>query len=280
MQRVLSTIKEGGAVRPFDAVFNRKNGSRVEVSLSISPIRSSEGIVVGSSAIARDISQRNRLKRKLQESERSYRDILDGAVEGVFQSSFEGSVLAANPAMAKMLGYDSAAEVLAGIKDSAHDVWVYPEMRSRFVKQVLDQGIVRGFECQFKSRNATIIWVSLSCRRVDAVNGRPPYLEGFIEDITERRLAVEALRESEETLRESQIMAGLGSYVMDLRTGLWKSSGVLDDLFGAGSSRRSCVHGRLFRGRSCRQATSIQSGVQDCQADRPISALGTWHRPP
>jgi diguanylate cyclase (GGDEF)-like protein/PAS domain S-box-containing protein len=237
------TIAEGGTFRPFDAVFNRKDGSCVGVSLSISPMRNSQGKIVGASAIARDMSERRRADRKLQEAERNYQEIFDGAIEGVFQTSPEGRVLAANPALAKMLGYDSAEEVVSGVRDTAHDLWADANVRSKFIKQVEAQGVVRGFEAQIKRKDGTIIWASLNCRKVGQIDGRPPYLEGFIEDITDRRLAEEALRESEESLRESQIMAGLGSYVTDLRTGIWKSSEILDDLFGIDNSYERTVLG-------------------------------------
>jgi diguanylate cyclase (GGDEF)-like protein/PAS domain S-box-containing protein len=242
-QQVFSAIRRGGAIQPFDAAFLRKDGSCIEVSLSISPIRSSEGKVVGASAIARDISERKRVNRKLQEAERNYQDIFDGAIEGVFQTSPEGRLLAANAALAKMLGYDSAEEVESRVKDSAHDLWADANVRSGFIKQVGELGIVRGFECQFKCKDGSVIWVSLNCRRVARVDGRATYFEGFIEDINERRLAEAARRESEESLRESQIMAGLGSYVTDFRTGLWKSSEILDDLFGIDKSYERTVVG-------------------------------------
>ena len=182
-QQVFSAIRRGGAIQPFDAAFLRKDGSCIEVSLSISPIRSSEGKVVGASAIARDISERKRVNRKLQEAERNYQDIFDGAIEGVFQTSPEGRLLAANAALAKMLGYDSAEEVESRVKDSAHDLWTDADVRSMFINQVGEQGIIRGFECQFKCKDGRVIWVSLNCHKVKRADGRATYFEGFIEDI-------------------------------------------------------------------------------------------------
>jgi PAS domain-containing protein len=106
----------------------------IEVSLSISPIKNAAGVVVGASAIARDISQRMRFERELKEAEKKYRTIFDGALEGIFRSSFDSKLLAANLAIARIMGYDSPQELLSSIKSLKQDVWFDPEERSRFLQ--------------------------------------------------------------------------------------------------------------------------------------------------
>ena len=200
-REILKAIADGFTVSPFDTLVRRKDGTDVDVSLSISPIRNSGGTVVGASAIARDITDRKRADQARQEAEQKYRDIVDGALEGIFQNTLEGESLTANPALARMLGYDSPDEVTSDVKDSAHDVWVDPNERARFLEQLEEHGAVRGFECRFKRKDGSILWVSLNSRKGYAADGRAIH-QGFCEDITDRKLADRAIQEAEMKYRD------------------------------------------------------------------------------
>src|ERR1039458_441443 len=100
-----------------------------------------------------------------------------------------------------MLGYDSPDELISMATDLARDVWVNPDERAQYLRQIEEHGSVRGFECLFKRKDGRHIWVSLNDRRVCGADGRMLYLEGFMEDITERKRAEAALRESEARYR-------------------------------------------------------------------------------
>jgi len=239
----LSAIREGRAIGPFDTVITRKDGTGIDVSLTLSPIRNSDGEVVGSAAIARDISQRKQSERALQEAEKKYRDIFEGALEGICQATLEGKYLSANSTAAKILGYDSAEELISTAADLAQDVWVNPGERMQYLRQLEEHGSIRGFECQFKRKDGRHIWVSLSDRMVYGADGRFLYLEGFMEDITERRRAENKLRESMDSLKDAQVIGELGSYVLDIGTGVWTSSEVLDEIFGIGKEYKRTIAG-------------------------------------
>jgi diguanylate cyclase (GGDEF)-like protein/PAS domain S-box-containing protein len=201
MRQNLKPIRDGYSIGPFDAVVRRKDGSEVDVSLILSPIKNSNGEVVGSAAIARDISERKQSELALQDAEKKYRDIFEGALEGLSQATPEGRFLTANPAVARMLGYDSADELISTATDLARDVWVYPDERQQYLRQLGEHGFVPGFECQLKRKDGRHIWVSLNDRCVCGADGRLLYLEGFMEDITERKQAEKLLRDSEERYR-------------------------------------------------------------------------------
>src|SRR5258708_9632825 len=121
---------------------------------------------------------------------------------GVYQTAAEGKILMANPALARMLRYDSSEELLATVSDSGRQVWVTPEERSRFVQTMEEQGVVRGLECRHKCKDGDEILVSLTGRRVAGPDGKTSYYEGFIEDITARERQQAALREAEEAIRD------------------------------------------------------------------------------
>jgi PAS domain S-box-containing protein len=161
----------------------------------------------------RDISDR-------MEAEKRYRDIFDNALEGIYRTSTEGKVLTANPALAKMLGFDSAEEFVSAITDAGSQVWLDPDERHRYTALLEECGSVLGFEAQFKRRDSTLLWVSISGRRVCGADGRTLYYDGFVEDITKRKSAEEKVKISERKFRAA-FMTGADAFsIATLKDGL------------------------------------------------------------
>jgi PAS domain S-box-containing protein len=167
------------------------------LELSFNPIRQ-DGRAVGISVFGKDITERKVAEKALREAEREYRGIFEGAVEGIFRTSIEGKALTGNPALAKMLGYESPENGLLMVTDVALQVWLDPDERLRFLKLLQDRGVVLGYECQFKRKDGAAIWVSINCRIVRDADGTQLHIEGFVEDITGRKRMQDALRKSEE----------------------------------------------------------------------------------
>jgi PAS domain S-box-containing protein len=192
-ERVLS---EGA----FRAEYLLADGRTLEVALNRIV---QDGETTGISVFGKDITERKTAEKILLDAERQYRDIFDGAIEGIYRISPEGKPLAVNSALAKMLGYESAQEVVSTITDLAHQVWLDPSGRSRFLQLLEQHEVVRGYECQLKRKDGTALWVSLNSRRVFGKDGRALGIEGFIEDITERKRTQDALRRSEERFAQA-----------------------------------------------------------------------------
>lgn len=133
----------------------------------------------------------------LRASEERYRSIFDGAIEGIYQTTLDGKFITANSALAKMLGYDSPAHLVSEVVDSAHQVWADPNERSIFRQLIADNGILNDYECQFRRRDGQKIWVSISGTTVHESASQEICFQGFIDDITERKLAEQALGLSE-----------------------------------------------------------------------------------
>jgi diguanylate cyclase (GGDEF)-like protein/PAS domain S-box-containing protein len=178
------------------------------VELAFNPIVVN-GKTTGISVFGKDITERKAAESALGETEKKYRAIFDGALEGMFQTSLGGKTLTANPAMAKMLGYDSPDELMALVKNVAQDVWANHEERALYLQRE-EQGAVLGFECQFKRKDGSSIWVSLNSRKVFGADGHALYREGFVEDITQRKLSEMNLRDSEERYRATFEQAAVG----------------------------------------------------------------------
>ncbi|HEY1219015.1 MAG TPA: PAS domain S-box protein [Bryobacteraceae bacterium] len=177
--------------------------------------------------IFRDISE---LKARVTEIEamaeqmrkraEDYRAIFEGALEGMFRTSAEGLVLAANPALAKMLGYESEVCFAPAITVPAHQAWADPEDRSRFLQAVEQEGSVRGYECRLRRKDGTVIWASASCRKVVGPDGETACYEGFVEDITARKRAEDQLRISENKFRMAFMTGADALSISTLQDGL------------------------------------------------------------
>ncbi|HEX5477014.1 MAG TPA: PAS domain S-box protein, partial [Burkholderiales bacterium] len=137
----------------------------------------------------------------LRAAEVDHRLLFEHAVEGMYRVDGAGRVVAANPALAAILGYGTTAEMMRGIGDVAREVYVDRADRSRYRKRLAAEGLVSNFETRWRRRDGSVIWVSLSGRLVrDAATGAGFHL-GSAKDITERKQAELALRGSEEQLR-------------------------------------------------------------------------------
>jgi len=142
----------------------------------------------------------------------AYRSIVQNAIEGIFQSTPEGHYLLVNPALARMYGYDSPAELMRSVQDISRSVYVNPDVRLEFKRLMERDAEVRGLEYQVRRKDGTIIWISEQARAVKNESGAVLYYEGFIQDITSRKYAEEELRAAKEaaitaSIAKSQFLA-------------------------------------------------------------------------
>jgi PAS domain S-box-containing protein len=126
---------------------------------------------------------------RLREAEAKYRGIFESAQEGIFQTTPEGQYLSANPALARMLGYDSPEELVASVTDIGRQLCVRSESRAEFKRLLEAQGHVREFENEIYRKDGSIIWTSVNARIVRDARGAVLYYEGTSHDITARRKA-------------------------------------------------------------------------------------------
>lgn len=148
-----------------------------------------------------DITERKLAEEALRVAEQKYRSIFENTVEGIYQSTPEGKIISANPAMATIHGYATPEEFIAGIYDAAQQLYVDPAKRAEFRRLLEERGEVIGIEHEVRRKDGRLIWVSTNTRTVKDASGKVLYYEGTIEDITTRKQAELTLRENEERLR-------------------------------------------------------------------------------
>jgi PAS domain S-box-containing protein len=178
---------------PFRAEYTLLDGRTLEMAFN--PIQHA-GQTTGISVFGKDITERKVGEQTLREAESKYRNIYEGAIEGIYRTSIGGRALGANPALAKLLGYHSVEQYLTEMTDSSHQEWLDPDGRSRHLQLLEQHDVVRGHECQLKRRDGSPIWVSLNSRRVCGEDGQVLYIEGFVVDIAARKTAEQERRQS------------------------------------------------------------------------------------
>src|ERR671911_793344 len=145
--------------------------------------------------------ERRRAEEERQLAQEKYRGIFENAVEGIFQTTVEGRFVTANPALARMFGYDSPEDLLENVSNVAEQLYADPERRAEFNRLVQRDGFVSGFEIQIRRKDGGTMWASASARAIRDAGGELVGYEGTVEDITERRQAEQALREIREAER-------------------------------------------------------------------------------
>jgi PAS domain S-box-containing protein len=136
------------------------------------------------------------LRRERKKAEEKYRSIFNNAVEGIFQTTADGHIVTANPAMARILGYESPEELIESVSDVARELYEDPKDREEFARLMSQRGVVSNFETQLRCRDRTVIWVSVNAQALRDYEGRIIGYEGMLEDITERKHAEERLMRS------------------------------------------------------------------------------------
>lgn len=195
---ILRRLAQGERFHNFETVRRRKDGSTVDVSLTISPIRDSAGKVVGASTSARDVSDRKRVERALRESEERFRAIVETTPECVKLVSADGTVLHMNSPGLEMVGARSADEVVG---KNVYDL-IAPEDRARF--KAFNESI-----CQGEQGSIQFDVTGLDGKRRHMESHAAPLRnsDGTVvdlavtADISERKRAEQALQESEQRYR-------------------------------------------------------------------------------
>jgi diguanylate cyclase (GGDEF)-like protein/PAS domain S-box-containing protein len=128
------------------------------------------------------------------EGDADFKSFFDNAVEGIYRTTADGRYLRANPALARIYGYDSPNDLIGGLTDIAGQLYVDSGRRNAFTDIMARHDVVRNFEARVFRRDGSIIWITENARAVRDPFGGIRYYEGTVEDITERKEQEEKIR--------------------------------------------------------------------------------------
>ena len=167
----------------------------------IYPVKSADGSVQEVVLIHEDITERLQAEEERRRAEANYRSIFENAVEGIFQTTADGRILTANPALARMFGYPSPEDLLERVKSVGDQIYEDPERREEFGRLIQRDGFVQDFELRVRRGDGKIAWTSVNARAMRDEGGTVVGYEGFVKDTTEQKRAEEALGEIREAER-------------------------------------------------------------------------------
>jgi PAS domain S-box-containing protein len=178
------------------------------VEAAVTPILDKRGSCKHLLSVANDVTTRKRAEAALRDSEERFRRLFEDALVGIYRTTPDGRILMANPALIRMVGYESFAELKNRNLEAEGFAPEHP--RSHF-KELLDQqGFISGLESRWIRADGSDVFVRENARAQRDDDGRILYYEGTVEDITALKRAEEALRRNESRLQRTLDFAPVG----------------------------------------------------------------------
>jgi PAS domain S-box-containing protein len=231
---ILEKIKRGERIEHYETIRVGKDGSHIEISLTVSPINDAGGTVIGVSKIARDISQRKRIEKQLSESDERYRTLFDSIDQGfclcevLFDESgraIDYRFLEINPAFEKMTGIPNDEAV--GDKTVLQ---LIPNLERKWI-ELYGKIALTGDPIRFiEHSEAMNRWFDVFGFRVGSENSRKVAL--LFNDITKSRQTEDSLRESREMLSLAMASSRMGAWSRDFTSDAVYWSAELEAIFG------------------------------------------------
>ncbi|KAA3621558.1 MAG: PAS domain S-box protein [Bacteroidetes bacterium] len=176
----------------FKLIFKRKNEERFSAILETNDIEDADGKITHCFATIRDLSKLEKAFQKVEESRQKYEDLYERTSDCIYKTTPDGKVVRANPALVKMLGFESEEELKK--VTITKDLYFDPNERQKILDEKLET-------YRLKRKDGSEVWVEDQGYFTKDENGKVIFHEGILRDITDRKRAEDELRKSELALR-------------------------------------------------------------------------------
>ena len=175
-------------------IFNRVN----------SPVKDKNGKFIGEfQSIGTDITEQKKAEEVNKANEEQYKNLFNNTPIGIYRTTPQGEILLANPALIKMLGYDTVDE-LKKLKIESNGFY-HNYSRKEFKERIAKENEIIALETEWNKKDSSIIFVRENARAFRNAEGEILYYEGVVENITEQKRVMTALEDSEKKLKESNL---------------------------------------------------------------------------
>lgn len=187
----------------FEAFFCARDGCRTPMLFSRSTLHDENKNTTGFMVFLTDLTDLKETQEELKRAEQRYRNMYQNAVQGMFQIQQGGQLMRVNPAYARILGYDTVAEILS-IKEGAIKFYFDPEDRARLIRTLQKKGTVENHELRLKRKDGRPVWVLANIRIIERGQG-DAILEGIMVDNTKKKTLEKELRRDRKKFRNLAI---------------------------------------------------------------------------
>jgi two-component system cell cycle sensor histidine kinase/response regulator CckA len=233
VREAASEARRTGEGRTVEYRIRHKDGSWRVLESTSSVTLSSKGEPENLVIVNRDITERKETVEALRLSEGSFRSVVEGAPYAIYRANFEGRLLQVNPAMQRMLAYESPSELLSATLGP--DVYQHPVDFQRLIELLGSIGEFQDVEAEWKRKDGTPITVKCSGRRLDENRDGSPCFEVFADDVTARRVLERQLRMAAKMEAVGRLSGGIAHDFNNLLGVIIGYSQVLRRKLGEGS---------------------------------------------